>query len=965
MLTALLLIGTLGQVDVAVADPVAPPAPAVELPDAGEPPPPEPAPPPAPEPPDAGAPQLVLPKGFTGVTGRVIDSATGEGLIEATIKVVDGPKKSVLTDIDGNYKLKLPPGTYSLRIFNELYEARRVDHVTVEKGKATRVDVELSNEAKVVQEVIVEAKADKRNETALLQERKKAAVVSDSVGAQEMARTPDSSASDAVKRVVSATVVDGRYVFLRGLGGRYAQTLLNGTLMPSPEPDEPSVPLDLFPVALISNLSVAKTYSPELPATFGGGSLTLDTPAYPPSFELKVRASFAADTVNTFRARPDAKLSAAETFGFRDGSRSMPAEVPQDGPLLPRRGAFSAQQQETAGRAFKNEWSPQLGNGLPSGTIGVQAGDTLRLGSADLKLGWLAALQWSRRERALDIRLLDAVNDNGTLIGLGPTSTSIGAVSGGTSALLAAGLQSSGFELSYTGVFLASNEATATQTFGFDAQAGADASSSRLSFVQRQLFLNQVRGYHRLAGTRGIELNWQLNFSHVERDEPDVRDLRSLTGDDGGDRIRFQPNSAERFVLGLSENAGGGTADLMIPVRSVKLKAGLLGQGTARTFDARRFRIMPRGPLPAELQAREAEELFVPERIGPYTQGTPFYVEETTLTFDRYSASLGVWGGYALADWKPTEWFRAIGGVRYEGSTQALNAGSPFATMGAPVEGTSRTYHDGIPSLNVVLSPRPDLNVRLAYSYTLARPTFRELAPFLFFDVVRRRNVTGNPDLVETRIHHGDARVEWFPGANDVLAATVFGKQFSNPIERVIVSAGSTNDIGYRNAPGATLVGLELEARKRIWQFKLGANLSLVYSRVQLDASGAEGLQTSNERALQGQSPYVANAFVAYELPATGTELGVFYNVYGPRISEVGVLRIPDVFEQPFHRLDVSVTQPLPGGFSFKLSASNLLNQSVRLQQGPIEVYRAAPGMQFFASVSWALNPAAKKETKP
>ncbi len=962
-------MAALAQVDVAVAEPIAPPQPAVEMPDAGSP---EPSPvepdagvPTAPLAPDAGVPQLVLPKGFTGITGRVIDAQTGEGLIEATVKVVDGPKKSVLTDLDGNFKLKLPPGTYSIRIFNELYEARRIDNVAVKKGEATRVDAELSNEAKVVQEVIVEAKVDKRNETALLQERKKAAVVSDAVGAQEMARTPDSSASDAVKRVVSATVVDGRYVFLRGLGGRYAQTLLNGTLMPSPEPDEPSVPLDLFPVALISNLSVAKTYSPELPATFGGGSLTLDTPAYPPSFELKVRLSLAADTINTFRARPDAKLNAAETFGFRDSSRSMPAEVPTNGPLLARRGVFTSQQQETAGRAFKNEWTPSLANGLPSGTLGIQAGDTLKLGTGDLKLGWLAALQWSRRERAVDIRLLDAVNDDGTIVGTGPTSTSIGAVSGGTSALLAAGLQSSGFELSYTGVFLASNEATATESFGFDAQAGADASSSRLSFVQRQLFLNQLRGYHRLPGTRGLEVNWQLNYSRVDRSEPDVRDLRSLTGDDGGDRIRFQPNSAERFYLGLGEDAGGGTADLTIPIRSLKLKGGLLGQFNSRTFDARRFRIMPRGPLPNELQQQSAEELFVPDRIGPYTPGTSFYVEETTLTFDRYQASLAVWGGYALADWKPTEWFRAIGGVRYEGSSQSLSAGSPFATMGAPVDGTSRTYHDGVPSLNLVFSPRADLNVRLAYSYTLARPTFRELAPFLFFDVVRRRNVTGNPNLVETRIHHGDARVEWFPDSNDVFAATVFGKQFVNPIERVIVSAGSTNDIGYRNAPGATLVGLELEARKRIWNFKLGANLSLVYSRVQLDASGTEGLQTSNERALQGQSPYVANAFVAYELPSVGTELGVFYNVYGPRISEVGVLRIPDVFEQPFHRLDVSVTQPLPGGFSFKLSASNLLNQSVRLQQGPIEVYRAAPGMQFFASVSWALNPAAKKEAKP
>lgn len=959
MLTLTLLVA-LTQLEDAGSIEIPLPVEPVVVPDAGLPVLPEPPVVAAPAP-DAGVPRLVLPKGFTGVTGRVVDSQTGEALIEATVKVVSGGKKSVLTDVDGNYKLKLPPGVYSLRIYNELYEARRVDNVTVEQGKATRLDVELSNEAKVVQEVVVEAKVDKRNETALLQERKKAAVVTDAVGAQEMARTPDSSASDAVKRVVSATVVDGRYVFLRGLGGRYAQTLLNGTLLPSPEPDEPSVPLDLFPVALISNLSVAKTYSPELPATFGGGSLTLDTPAYPSAFELKARASFSGDTVNTFRARPAADLSGAETFGLSDGSRALPKEVPQDQPLLARRNGLTVQQQEAAGRAFKNQWTPHLGTGMPSATLGVQAGDTLKLGGGDLKLGWLAALQWARRERAQNVRLLDAVNDNGNIIGIGPSSTSIGSVSGGTSALLSAGLQSSGFELSYVGVFLASNEATSTMTFGFDAQAGAEASSSRLSFVQRQLYFNQVRGHHRLPGTRQLEVDWQVNFGHVDRDEPDVRDMRKLEGEDGVERIRFQPNSAERFFLGLTEDSGGGTADVSIPIRSLKVKLGVLGQGSSRTFDARRFRIIPRGVMSPELQQQSAEEQFVPERIGPYTQGAPFYVEETTLTFDRYQASLGVWGGYVLADWKPLDWLRAVGGVRYEGSAQKLTAGSPFATQGAPVEGSSRTYHDGVPSMNVVLSPRSDLNVRLAYAYTLARPTFRELAPFLFFDVVRRRNVTGNPDLVETRIHHADARVEWFPDADGVFAITAFGKQFQNPIERVIVSAGSTNDIGYRNVPGATLVGLELEARKRIWNVKLGANLSLVYSRVQLDATGGEGLQTNNERALQGQSPYVANAFVAYEIPQLGTELGVFYNVYGPRISEVGVLRIPDVFEQPFHRLDVSLTQRLPGGFGLKLSASNLLDQSVVLRQGPIEVYRMSPGVQFFASLSWALNSEGRK----
>lgn len=358
----------------------------------------------------------------------------------------------------------------------------------------------------------------------------------------------------------------------------------------------------------------------------------------------------------------------------------------------------------------------------------------------------------------------------------------------------------------------------------------------------------------------------------------------------------------------------------------------------------------------------------MPEYIGPKSGTYYFTLEETTLTYDRYDATLGVWGGYAMADWKPLDWLRVAGGLRYEGSRQTISSGSPFATAGAPTgEPVVKPYNDVIPSANVVVSPRADLNLRAAYAFTLARPTFRELGPFVFFDPVRRANVTGNPDLVETRIHHADLRAEWFPSDGEVLAVSGFAKQFVSPIERVIISAGSTNDFGYRNADAATLLGVELEARvslgrlaKLLSNFRVGANLSLIASRIDL---GDVTIQTNAARPLQGQSPYVANANLTWTKPEWGTEAGVFYNVYGPRISEVGILEVPDIYEQPVHRLDVTVSQRLPAGFQLKLSAANLLGQSVRFTQGPIEVLRTPPGVAFFAALGWTL-PAGKDATK-
>lgn len=901
-----------------------------------------------------------LPKNFTGVVGRVTDARTGDGLIEATVKVVAGGKKSALTDLEGYYRLKLPPGAYDLRVFYELYQGRRVSNVVVKKSEAVTLDVELEADARSVQEVVVEAKADKRNETALLQERKKAAVVQDSIGAQEIARTPDSNAGDAVKRVVSATLVDNRYVYLRGLGGRYAQTLLNGTLMPSPEPDEPSVPMDLFPVALLSNLNVLKTYSPELPAGFGGGSLTLDTNTFPTRFELKVQAKLASDSVTLGQTRPGDALTFFENLGFRDGARDLPASVPTDGPLTARPG-LSPEQQKAAADGLRNAWAPSFLLGLPSMTLGGQVGDTVRLGK-DVRLGYLVAAQLSRSEQTRHSRFQNTALSDGQLIGVNQASILQGRVAGATSALANLGLQlGQGHEVAFLGLYLVNADSLALSAAGYDLQSATDFHATRLQFTQRQLYFNQVKGFHRLPVLHDAEVDWQANYARVVRTEPEIRDMRYFVDEQGVARIRFQPNSAERFYLDLAEDSGGGTVNVTVPVRSLKVKVGALGQYQARAFDGRRLRLMS-GRLPAGLQTKGPEALFVPEYVGPKSGTYYFTLEETTLTYDRYDATLGVWGGYALADWKPLDWLRVAGGLRYEGSRQTLVSGSPFATGGAPAAAPIvKPYHDVIPSANVVVTPRADVNLRAGYAFTLARPTFREIGPFLWFDPVRRANVTGNPDLVATRIHHGDVRAEWFPSDDEVLAVSGFAKQFQNPIERVIISAGSTNDFGYRNADAATLLGLELEARLGLQRlspalrnFKVGANLSLIASRISLSNAS---IQTNTERPLQGQSPYTANASVTWSKPEWGTEAGVFYNVYGPRISEVGILEVPDIYEQPVHRLDVTVSQRLPAGFQLKLSGSNLLGQSVRFTQGDVEVLNTPPGLAFFASLAWTFNP--------
>nr|WP_226994057.1 TonB-dependent receptor [Myxococcus hansupus] len=894
----------------------------------------------------------VPPPGFTGIYGRVVDETNGEGLIEATVKVVTGAQKQVLTDLDGYYRVALPPGKYDLRVFYDVYQGRRITGVVVTQGKATKLDVALSADEGAVQEVVVEARADRRAEGALLQERKKAAAVSDAISAQEIARTPDSSASDAVKRVVSATVVDGRYVLLRGLGGRYSTTLLNGALLPSPEPDEPSVPLDIFPTNLLANLNIVKSYTPDLPGTFGGGTLLIETNSYPSEFELKPRITLGGDSVTTFRERnSQAQGGFGEALGFPSSSRQLPGAIPRNAQL----GASGESREVLAQqfRSFPNIWEARRTTALPNMGVGVSVGDTLRFGNS--RLGYLVSGNYGHRDGVQEGTFARASRDeNDQLYAFESANNSQGFETASLSGLGSVGFQiDRDNELTWFGLYTRGTDTRTHTAVASNLIRSERQESTRLQFVSRQLFFNQLRGFHRLGLLGDAELDWQANVSRVDRDEPDTRDTLYLNNFNVPDTVPTfpnQPNSGERFFAELGETSTGGSLNVTVPLSAVKLKAGGLAQVSFRDFGARRFRYLL-GTTPVD-RSLPPEQLFAPENLG-----TSINVRDSTRADDAYDAYLGIFSGYVSADAQPLEALRLVGGLRLETSSQVLTVKDPFT--GARGTESRSDYANLLPSLNAIYALTPSVNLRGGYSYTLARPTFRELAPFIYFDFVRRRNVSGNPDLQQTRLHNVDARIEWFAGENEVLAASAFYKRFENPIERVINNP-EAQDLSYRNAAGADTYGVELEARTSLARLtetlrdvRVGANLTLIRSEVDLGDSNV-GSQTNRRRPLQGQSPYVINFNAGYLRPESGTEFTVLYNVYGARISEVGVQYLPDVYERPFHRLDISVAQQL-GSAQLKLTAANLLNSSVTLRQESVVVQSYKPGIAFSASLGWSL----------
>jgi len=875
------------------------------------------------------------------ISGIVVDAKTGEPVIEAQVTVVGSTLKT-LSDVEGRYTLTLAPGTYTLRVWYELYQARRITQIEVAAGQTVTIDVQLGSDQSAVQEVVVVAQPDTATAAVQLVRRKKAATVSDAVSAEQIARSPDSNASDAVKRVVAATVTEGKYVTIRGLGGRYSTTLLNGVQMPSVDPDQPSVPLDLFPAALLANLTVVKTFSPDIPGNFAGGSLNIETRDFPTKFGLKVKLGISGNTETTFRKTRTYDGGGLDLLGFDDGTRKLPSRIPIKAPLLD--ASFTPEQIESAGEAFKNVWTSRLHTALPNGSLGVTVGDTVRLGRR--KLGYLATASYNHKyERRLPtIRRLGAAGP------LEEFSSEVGLESTNIGALGSLGLElDSRNRLGMIWLYSHSHDDRAQYVAGFSNDDNKNIEGTRLQWVERQLLFGQLTGEHALMKNR-LNLAWQGDLSVGSRGEPDTRDT---TYNQENTTFQFEngPGSGERFFSDLSDLNGGGGLHVTVPFKPLRVKLGGAVQASSRSFDARRFRFRV---FDDTLQAlRPAEQLFTAANIAP----SRVEVSEVTLAADTYDASLAVYAGYAMLDVTALEPFRLIGGVRYEHSRQTLQDGSKFA-VDQTRDDIERKYDDVLPAVNAVYSLSDSINLRGAYSTTVARPQFREMAPFSFFDYTKRRSISGNTELVETRIHNADLRFEKYLAATELLAGSLFYKRFQNPIESVITSA--TGDIQFKNAEGADTYGLELEGRvnlrhlhKQLREVDVGANLSLIRSRVDLSAEQA-AQSTNLERPLQGQSPYVVNVELNWSHVCTGSQLGILYNVFGPRITDVGAAPLDDAKEQPFHRIDVAYNQKLPHRLGLKLAATNVLGQDVVRRQGAFEIERYASGIGFSASLEWS-----------
>ena len=875
------------------------------------------------------------------VSGRVVEKATGDGIYDLTVQVV-GSELSTTTNEKGEFTLSLEAGSHSLEFVSEFYDRQRISITVPSSGDlvlTAPVAMKLSGtQAEVTAETVVIREPDLKGAAAQLQSRREATTVTDSVSSEDIKKSADSSASQVASRVVGATVVGDRFVYVRGLGERYSSTLLHGLPLPSPEPEQHAVPFDIFPAALLSSLSVVKTATPDLPADFAGGSVEIALQEFPTQRVAHVGLGIGGNLQTVFQPMLTQHGGKTDFLGFDDGSRAIPA------------GKLSGAE---LGRAFSNNWSPyRQTRGSGNYSLSASFGDRAEV--AGKRIGYLFALHYSTdtQTRAEELQVLNLVDTAqgpklSPLVRFGSDEGAFDQGSGRYSVRTTSGVNwgalgtvamqlSALHRISLTGLFSQTSDSESRIYQGFSQEQFSDVWNSRLRFIARSLGLVQLRGTHHFEpGQRSpSDLDWAVSYSAAMRDEPDNREVTYLRKDDGLFHFTPKGQSGQRFFAHNLEHQVAARIDFSQSFRQWKglqsaFKVGAAARVRLRDFSARRFKF-GFGGLGDIDDTAAPSDIFSSEHLGSAVD-----VRENTNTADKYSARQGVYAAYGRVDLPLGSSVSLSGGLRFEAAQQRLYSFDP-QNADQPIAVALDTY-DPLPSLNLVVKLSAKMNLRAAASMTVARPEFRELAPFQFTDFFGGELVQGNPSLQRTRIGSADLRWEWFLGGADVIALSAYGKYFDAPIETTI-SAGGNLIRSFANARAAYNFGGELEVRKELAigerglrGVSLGGNFTLLYSRVDLD--GVAGQQTSKVRPLQGQSPYVVNLFAEFDRAEWGTQLRVLYNVFGERIDQVGAFGLPDKFEQPRHQLDVTLSQRIGRGFSLRLSAKNLINSPVQIVQ--------------------------------
>jgi hypothetical protein len=883
------------------------------------------------------------------ITGRIIDSKTGAGITEATV-IVDGSALAARSVIDGRFTLsQVPSGKVDLIIRRLGYAVKRVTGINVEPGDVVAQNISLDAATVDLGTTVVSASAERGTVNEALDLQRTATGIVNSVTAEQIARNGDGDAAQAMNRVSGITLQNGRYVFVRGLGERYTTASLDGARIPSPEPEKKVVPLDLFPSGLLDVVTTTKTFTPDQPGDFSGGQVDVKTREFPAHGIRSVSMGFGGNAIATGKRVATAPTAGAEWLGFGGGDRSLPSSVAAAGDF----GALNARQIDAVARSFRNVWTPLSEPGDPNVSTSVALGGKTSLGLNSL--GYLASGSYSRAQeiKSGEVRATAVPDGSGSAR---PYNEFRGSTSSGS--VLWGGLLNFNALLGQKTLVTLNNnynrsaDNEAHQDHGTLDDYGFETVRSSLAYIERSVRSNQLRIERSMSGSQQLSLSF--TSSAVTRKEPDRSELQYVREPDPRTGtplpyalFSYNPDGARRTFSDLSETALSSSIDYRAafgdPARAVVVKVGSSFRKTDRDADNSSFSLLGY-TLTRSQREQTAEKIFG----APTGTSSPLLSVLLNSTGGSYTASERNGAGNGMLDVPIGTRLHIIGGARVE---RALLDVASVATTGERSK-TRLDNTDLLPSLVANISLTDAQNVRVSASHTVSRPEYRELSPVTYRDVIEQRDIFGNPELRRATIRNFDARWEWFPRAGEILGFGAFAKKFTDPIERVDVATSGASRLGFINADGASIYGLEAEARKSISSLAVFGNATVMKSSIDITSDRLSSL-TNRKRSMVGQAPYVANAGVTWSSSSAKTSATLLYNVVGHRITAAGSTPLPDTYESARSGVDMSLQAPLFGALSARLDAKNLLDSPFEVTQGAVVRERYRSGRVISIGLKW------------
>ncbi len=879
--------------------------------------------------------------------GRVIDEELGEGLIGANI-YVEGTTNGTVADFNGDYSLPLAPGTYTMVFSSISYATVTVSGVEIVAGEVTAMDINMKADVEQLDGVVVTAEIIRDAEAGLLAAQKKAVNVADGISSQTFKKIGDADLSGAIRRVTGVSVEGGKYVYVRGLGDRYTKTTLNGMSIPGLDPDKNSVQIDIFPTAVLNNVMVYKTFSPNLYGDFTGGVVDVETKDFPDEGTTAIALGLTITPGVQFNSNFILyKGGKTDWLGFDDGTRALP--FPKN-TIIPAESQV-APELERLTRSFNPVMAARKRQALPGGSFSFNTGN--QFNKAKMTLGYNLVLNYRNTyEFFTGVQANDFIKDPD------PAVTeqffdeyrigNIGKQTVNWSALASGAVKFANHSFSLSLLRSQSGESVANKRVSRNFnQTGATLLEDILTYTQRSVTNGILVGKHNF---NPVQLEWRgaLNWSRVY--DPDFR-ITAVSVTDGDTTLNVGDGAGiNRFYRDLNEFNSSFKADLTVPYAAKsKLKFGGYATYKKRNFEVLNYIFRQRA---AGAIAIDPDWFFQPENIWTADSRQGTYVVGNYEPANTYLAQQVIYSAYAMTELYLAANFRSIFGLRAE---QSMMYYTGQTNGGDVIYNTVETLNnlDFLPSVNLVYSLTENMNLRASYNQTLARPSFKEKSIAQIYDPITNRTFVGNIDLKQANIDNYDFRWEYFMHPGELLAVSAFYKKFENHIELVSFPVDPTA-LKPRNATDSWVYGLEFEVRKSLEllapalkDLTLGVNVSLIKSFVDMNSILVDNSGTVTEKELReqfkrddeeiadtrpmaGQAPYLINAYLNYTIPEADLNINLAYNVQGETLAIVGTGVVPDVYSVPFHSLSFNAYKSFGArrGSRLTFGVDNLLNDT-------------------------------------